>query len=228
MAGWIGIDLDGTLATYQRWEGSDHFGDVLEPMKIRIQQWLDNQIEVRIFTARASQEKNIAPLQAWLVEQGLGELAVTNTKDYDLLQIWDDRAVEVEANTGNILTPKEYISLHHQGWIGVELDGTLAHHTDGSPADEIGEPVRTMMSRVKQWAMVEMKLKLFTARANDPAQVEQLRAWLDSHGLVDMGITAEKDFQMSQFWDSRAVHVPTNTGQTVTQQAHFVPPRRYS
>ena len=64
----------------------------------------------------------------WLVDNDLPALEVTNQRDFDLIQIWDDRAVQVAVNTGEVLTPKEHISLDLSGgWIGVELDGTLAH-----------------------------------------------------------------------------------------------------
>ena len=36
MAGWIGVDLDGTLAHYGGWIGPDHIGDPIAPMVERI------------------------------------------------------------------------------------------------------------------------------------------------------------------------------------------------
>lgn len=38
-----------------------------------------------------------------------------------------------------------------QGWIGVDLDGTLAHYDGWKGADHIGEPIPAMVERVKQW-----------------------------------------------------------------------------
>ena len=36
-------------------------------------------------------------------------------------------------------------------WIGVDLDGTLAHYKGWKGRDHIGEPIPAMMQRVKQW-----------------------------------------------------------------------------
>ena len=35
MSGWIGVDLDGTLATYEEWRGLEHIGDPVPAMKER-------------------------------------------------------------------------------------------------------------------------------------------------------------------------------------------------
>lgn len=50
--GWIGVDLDGTLATYDGWVSADHVGEPVPAMVERVQQWLAEGREVRIFTAR--------------------------------------------------------------------------------------------------------------------------------------------------------------------------------
>lgn len=102
MPGWIGVDLDGTLATYDGWKGPEHIGEPVAPMVERVRYWLKADIEVRIFTARASIPEYIPPVHAWLAEQGLPALKVTNQKDFDMLQLWDDRAVRVEHNTGQV------------------------------------------------------------------------------------------------------------------------------
>ncbi len=31
-SGWIGVDLDGTLAHYEGWNGANHIGEPLAPM----------------------------------------------------------------------------------------------------------------------------------------------------------------------------------------------------
>ena len=50
--GWIGVDLDGTLAHYDEFRGDDYVGEPIEPMVERVKQWLDEGKDVRIFTAR--------------------------------------------------------------------------------------------------------------------------------------------------------------------------------
>lgn len=134
--GWIGVDLDGTVAQYDGWAGGS-IGAPIGPMVHRIVEWLRQGIEVRIVTARVSiytgndprkdasekqaEEQRVA-IQAWTKEHIGTELKVTCSKDYDMLELWDDRAVQVVKNTG--LTLNEHAmklyqeQLHHDGIVG--------------------------------------------------------------------------------------------------------------
>lgn len=119
MPGWIGVDLDGTLAEYTGWRGVDHIGKPVPLMVARIKRWLDRGWEVRIFTARMSEiNKELRSsgssararklIQRWLVDKaGLPKLEVTNQKDYEMIALWDDRAVQVIENTGEVAMPQE-------------------------------------------------------------------------------------------------------------------------
>lgn len=112
--GWIGVDLDGTLARYDTWRGNDHIGEPIPAMLDRVKQWLAAGREVRIFTARVSPqavrlnqstiEETRAPIERWLIRHLGRPLAITHEKDMAMIELWDDRAVSVEANTGRILT----------------------------------------------------------------------------------------------------------------------------
>lgn len=98
---WIGVDLDGTLARYDGWRGLDRIGKPVPVMLARVRHWLEEGYTVKIFTARAGEgEKGIAPVKKWLAENGLPDLEVTNRKDFAMIELWDDRAVQVVANTG--------------------------------------------------------------------------------------------------------------------------------
>lgn len=99
--GWIGVDLDGTLAVHGQYDGVDRIGKPVKPMVKRIQEWLDAGLEVRVFTARASEPSLIPAVKKWLGKHRLGSLEVTNQIDRHCLEIWDDRAVRVVENTGN-------------------------------------------------------------------------------------------------------------------------------
>jgi hypothetical protein len=212
--GWIGIDLDGTLAHYRSRSGIESIGNIIGPMQARVEHWLTTGFEVRIFTARATDPLLTEITQQWLQATGLPALDITNRKDFDLLQIWDDRAVQVKTNSAELLTPKRYVPLNvAAGWIGVELDGTLAHFDEWKGPEHIGEPIPVMLQRVKQWLMAGIQVKLFTARAIDPDCIISIRDWLKRHGLDAMDITHQKDFSMAQFWDDRAIHVISNSGQ---------------
>lgn len=146
--GWIGVDLDGTLAVYNGWVAPTHIGEPVVPMLERVKAWLAEGREVRIMTARvypivqpvkdaadlqsmnqdaiwrglmqdlaeeADQYVHHAPdhearvrgaldaaeaIQAWCLKH-LGQvLAITCVKDYSMVELWDDRAVQVRPNTG--------------------------------------------------------------------------------------------------------------------------------
>lgn len=102
--GWIGVDLDGTLAEYAEWQGPEHIGAPIPLMVERVKQWLREGREVRIVTARVSDpEQEMAarlPIEIWC-NQHLGRiLPVTCRKDYGMIELWDDRAVAVVPNTG--------------------------------------------------------------------------------------------------------------------------------
>lgn len=101
MSGWIGVDLDGTLAHYA--PGSFVSGDIgppVEEMLVRVKAWLGEGKEIRIFTARACSPELIPSIEAWC-EKHLGtKLKVTNVKDFAMIELWDDRAVQVVMNKG--------------------------------------------------------------------------------------------------------------------------------
>jgi hypothetical protein len=109
--GYIAVDLDGTLAEYHGWVSAEHIGAPVPRMLQRVKDWLDEGLDVRIFTARVYcnpvtcegiQEATVAreAIHRWC-EYYLGRrLPVTCMKDYGMVELWDDRAVQVEANTG--------------------------------------------------------------------------------------------------------------------------------
>jgi hypothetical protein len=110
--GWIGVDLDGTLAHYEHgsWRGPLHIGQPVPEMVDRVRRWLDEGHDVRVFTARCSGPRSeaveaIAAIQKWCQEHIGAVLPVTNVKYYAMLELWDDRAVTVEPNTGRPLAP---------------------------------------------------------------------------------------------------------------------------
>ena len=104
---WIGVDLDGTLAQYGGWKGSDTIGEPVPLMKARVMKWLNEGAEVRIFTARAAIPEQVAPVEAWCKRHLGVVLTVTNVKDFGMVELWDDRAVGVVANTGRRADGKE-------------------------------------------------------------------------------------------------------------------------
>ncbi|QWY82984.1 hypothetical protein [Rhizobium phage RHph_X66] len=99
--GWYGVDFDGTLATYDTWKGIDHVGEPIWPMINRVKTWLAAGKEVRIFTARCAGPEDCKPAIEKFCLEHIGQvLPITNIKDFGLIELWDDRAVRVEENTG--------------------------------------------------------------------------------------------------------------------------------
>ncbi len=105
--GWIGVDLDGTLAQYDGWRGPEHIGAPVPKMLLRVRRWLVAGRDVRIFTARAGSQctkeelaKVQAAIDAWCLEHFGQKLPVTATKDFAMVELWDDRCVQVVPNTG--------------------------------------------------------------------------------------------------------------------------------
>lgn len=115
--GWIGIDLDSTLAHYAAGQWPQ-IGLPVQPMLDFVKDLIDNGHDVRIMTARvgglfkpdadpyerqdAREQK--ARVEEWCEKHIGKKLVVTAVKDYDMALLYDDRAVTVEANTGRILT----------------------------------------------------------------------------------------------------------------------------
>ena len=97
---WIGVDLDGTLARVDSWKGMDHVGEPVPLMMRRVRAWREKGLKVKVVTARAGDPVGLAAAQAWLEAQGLGDLEVTDRKDFGMVELWDDRAVQVVHNAG--------------------------------------------------------------------------------------------------------------------------------
>ena len=109
--GWIGVDLDGTLAYYDQWRGETHIGEPIPAMAERVKKWLSEGKEVRIFTARAwntgvSGAIAILTIKDWAEKHFGQRLEVTCMKDYNMVELWDDRAVQVIPNTGMPIAEK--------------------------------------------------------------------------------------------------------------------------
>lgn len=106
---WIGVDFDGTLATYAGWKVQGKaLGEPIRPMLSLVKEWLDMGREVKIFTARASSSApdrlaDIAAIQDWCEKHVGKRLEVTAEKDFAMEALFDDLAFRVERNTGRLV-----------------------------------------------------------------------------------------------------------------------------
>jgi phosphoribosylamine--glycine ligase len=103
--GWIGVDLDGTLARYEGW--SEDIGEPIGPMVQRVRRWLREGKDVRILTARGAVKEGrfeqLCKIYDWTTEH-IGEpLEVTASKDPEMIRLYDDRVVRVDANEGTLV-----------------------------------------------------------------------------------------------------------------------------
>lgn len=107
----------------------------------------------------------------------------------------------------------------NNGWIGVDLDGTLAHYETGDGVDSIGKPIPLMVKYVKENYLDHgTTVKIMTARvggddeAEIMAQMKMISDWTLEVFGVRLEVTATKDFKMIRLYDDRARQVITNRG----------------
>lgn len=153
--GWYGVDLDGTLFTYDKWVGWNVFGKPIQPMIDRVLAWLAEGKEVKIVTARVglplrsdydgfpkidrrprneclvtgqmfSDSMMVLAIQDHCARHGLPQLPVQCYKDVGMIELWDDRAVQVVPNTGRTLAEEhEARTSAARGKVAEEID--LSH-----------------------------------------------------------------------------------------------------
>ena len=93
---WVGFDFDGTISSnHAQVHGPPPYplGQPIPNMIATVKSLLAAGVTVKIFTARANDPESILPIQDWTEQHGLGRLAVTDKKDYNLLRFFDDRAI---------------------------------------------------------------------------------------------------------------------------------------
>ena len=111
---WFAVDLDETLALlYDGKFDMTKIGDPISLMVDRVKMWLDDGERVKILTARlgprtleiynVTKEEVTKAIQDWTEEHIGQRLEVTCEKDAGMVELWDDRAIQVEPNTGRRL-----------------------------------------------------------------------------------------------------------------------------
>lgn len=112
MGKWFGFDLDGTLAVDTPNRLNDTIiGKPIIPIVNIAKKLIAEGKEVRLFTARAykgnrtnaEHEEVLYALKKWCVEYIGKEIPITCCKDHDIVHIYDDKAIAVRYNTGEII-----------------------------------------------------------------------------------------------------------------------------
>ena len=116
---WIAVDFDGTLATWncpwpENWRAT---GEPIPAMVTRVKRWIAEGEDVRLFTARMDgyhPKDGPVPvhmvrkvIEDWCVKHVGQILPVTNRKDTWCKALYDDRAIQVERDTGDIKGQEE-------------------------------------------------------------------------------------------------------------------------
>ena len=117
--GWIGFDLDRTLAIYSLEQGA-LIGEPIKPILQLVKSLIESGEDVRIFTARANidsyngnaelLEYHINAIRIWCKKHIGKELPITCSKDFNTKKIYDDIAVHVVPNTGKLIG--DFVSSH--------------------------------------------------------------------------------------------------------------------
>lgn len=115
--GWYGFDFDATMAEYEHWRGAGHAGAPIPKMIERVKSYIKQGRDVRIFTARAYYPPNDmvrqnetlvskAVIEKFCLENFGKVLPITCVKDMSMIALFDDRAVQVIPNTGELVQDK--------------------------------------------------------------------------------------------------------------------------
>lgn len=104
---------------------------------------------------------------------------------------------------GRILTTEP----NTKGFYLVDLDDTLAKYVGPSGNTEIGPPNIEILGVVHYLRELGFEIRLFTARAGFPSEVDKIEEWLTKHKLEWMAITNVKDHGAIAIIDDKAVPV---------------------
>lgn len=117
-----------------------------------------------------------------------------------------------------------YFHGHSKKWLGVDLDGTLAHYDGWNGIDHIGMPIMNVVLSLRARKEQGWGIAIFTARVSDPSEAieaeSQIWAWLEKHHIDVDGITCVKHKHFVEFWDDRARQVVFNKGVFVQELNH--------
>lgn len=120
-----------------------------------------------------------------------------------------------------------------KGWIGFDLDGTLAIYYPSSwDCMLIGKPIATMVEKAQAYHRLGYEIRIFTARVacsfcegnckeKCEAAIEnkQVRNLIEDWGEFVLGFkvkaTCVKDYEMIMLYDDRCTQVITNMGRIV-------------
>jgi hypothetical protein len=120
-----------------------------------------------------------------------------------------------------------------EGWVGFDLDGTVAEYTEFKGWQHIGNPISAMVNLIKKLRAVGIQCKIFTARCSAESravdgltfeQVEKvIQDWTEQYIGERLPVTSEKGCSMICFFDDSAVQVNKNMGTLTAGEKGFAP-----
>lgn len=104
-------------------------------------------------------------------------------------------------------------------WVGVDLDGTLAHYDGWRGVEHVGEPIPAILEYVKALRLKGINVRIFTARvAEGEKAILPIETWCQDHLGEVLPITNVKDFGMILLIDDRCVPIVKNEGRIATAE----------
>lgn len=122
--GKVLFDLDGTLAIYKGWKGERHIGEPIPAMIQIVKEKLAAGYVCEVFTARMSdpdpkcRQEVAQAVSQWTLKHIGVALNTTCTKDFSVVEIYDDRAKQVIFNTGVLVEDRVLEDRASQLWSG--------------------------------------------------------------------------------------------------------------
>lgn len=136
----------------------------------------------------------------------------------------------MKINLGSIESLDQNFKLN--AWIGVDLDGTLAHYDEFKGWNVIGDPIPDMIKQIKEWRSKGITVKILTARASEAScklsnitrdQIEDvIHAWCQKHIGEKLPVTSEKDHFMIFSCDDSVVQIIKNKGIPISKDGYTV------
>ena len=105
---------------------------------------------------------------------------------------------------------------------GVDLDGTLAEYYGWKGETHIGKAIPKMLNKVKGWINEGIRVIIFTARADDPDNIDAIILWLENNGIPGLEITNIKTPDISRIYDDRAIQVRRNEGSILGDESLMI------
>jgi hypothetical protein len=157
-----------------------------------------------------------AAINQWIRNRGHDGISHTGgwnvgTHDHQVWIAFEPTQIKAVDNEGTFDPSNPHLrKAVADGWIGVDLDGTLVENDGWKGPEHIGEPLARRIASVRRWLEDGEDVRIFTARADDPKAVEAINAFSLEQFGEELPVTNVKDPSMKALYDDRAEPVEPN------------------